>query len=228
MHDRVAAELPLLLDDLARWTAMDSPSREPGLLDELARDLAATLRAVRRWTVELVEREPGLHVHAVAQGAGRSRVALLCHHDTVFPAGTAAARPFAHDGGAPPGPGVADMKGGLALAAHVARHVAARPARFGRVELSRCPTRRSAAARSAPSSACAGFDAVLCLECGREDGSLVVARKGGAWLEVEAIGRAAHAGTEPDAGTQSACWRWRARRSASRRCTTARRASRCR
>ena len=45
-----------------------------------------------------------------------------------------------------------------------------------------------------------GFDAVLCLECGREDGSLVLARKGGAWLEVEAVGRAAHAGTEPERG----------------------------
>jgi glutamate carboxypeptidase len=199
VHDRVAAELPLLLDDLARWTAMDSPSREPGLLDELARDLAATLERYGA-AVELVEREPGLHLHAVAQGAGRTRTALLCHHDTVFPSGTAAARPFAHDGTRAHGPGVADMKGGLALAVHIARHVAERPGRFGRVEVVSVPDEEIRSGPFGTIERVTGFDAVLCLECGREDGSLVLARKGGAWLEVEAVGRAAHAGTEPERG----------------------------
>jgi glutamate carboxypeptidase len=199
VHDRVAAELPLLLDDLARWTAMDSPSREPGLLDDLARDLAATLERYGA-AVELVEREPGLHLHAVAQGVGSTRTALLCHHDTVFPSGTAAARPFAQDGARVHGPGVADMKGGLALAVHVARHVAEHPGRFGRVEVISVPDEEIRSGPFGTIERVAGFDAVLCLECGREDGSLVLARKGGAWLEVEAVGRAAHAGTEPERG----------------------------
>src|SRR5262249_13599999 len=41
---------------------------------------------------------------------------------------------------------------------------------------------------------------VLCLECGRVDGSIVSARKGARWVRVDARGRAAHAGVEPGAG----------------------------
>ena len=46
----------------------------------------------------------------------------------------------------------------------------------------------------------AGFDAVLCMECGRVDGSVVSARKGGRWFRISAVGRPAHAGVEPDGG----------------------------
>ena len=46
----------------------------------------------------------------------------------------------------------------------------------------------------------AGFDAVLCMECGRPGGAVVAARKGGRWLDVVARGRSAHAGSEPEHG----------------------------
>jgi glutamate carboxypeptidase len=46
----------------------------------------------------------------------------------------------------------------------------------------------------------AGYDAVLCLECGRVDGSIVSARKGGRWFRIHAEGRPAHAGVDPDGG----------------------------
>ena len=45
-----------------------------------------------------------------------------------------------------------------------------------------------------------GFDAVLCMECGRPGGAVVAARKGGRWLDVVARGRGAHAGSEPELG----------------------------
>src|SRR3990170_4842518 len=49
-----------------------------------------------------------------------------------------------------------------------------------------------------------GFDAVLCMECGRVDGSVVSARKGGRWFRVHARGRPAHAGVDPDGGRNAA------------------------
>ena len=45
-----------------------------------------------------------------------------------------------------------------------------------------------------------GADAVLVLECGRENGDFVAGRKTGAWLRLAVEGRPAHAGTEPGLG----------------------------
>ena len=124
MRDAVAADLDLVLGDLARWVAHDSPSGAGVELDALAAELASTLSGYGL-ACELVPSPAGLHVHASLEGAGRARVALLCHHDTVFPLGTAARRPLRREGDRLIGPGVADMKGGLAVAAHAARVLAA-------------------------------------------------------------------------------------------------------
>ncbi len=50
--------------------------------------------------------------------AARRRVLLVGHHDTVFPLGTLAARPFTVADGRATGPGVFDMKGGIVAAVH--------------------------------------------------------------------------------------------------------------
>jgi glutamate carboxypeptidase len=144
--------------------------------------------------------DEGLYLHAALEGASRARVALLCHHDTVFPAGTAAQRPFRADGERCYGPGVADMKGGIAVAAHAARLLAAGPRPFARLELVSAPDEEERSGEPATADRLAGFDAALCLECGRPDGSIVSARKGAQWLRVRAFGRPAHAGVEPQAG----------------------------
>ena len=76
--------------------------------------------------------EPG----ALAQWVGV--VALLGHTDTVFPAGTVAARPFRREGMRCFGPGVADMKGGLVLAAMAMETCAARQRPFQELRLLVC------------------------------------------------------------------------------------------
>ena len=147
-------------------------------------------------------RGQGLYLHATLQGRGTARVALLCHHDTVFPLGTAAERPFSHDGRRVYGPGVADMKGGIALALHAARMLATGPRPFGRLELVSASDEETRPAAPLTLDRLEGFDAVLCLECGRADGSIVSARKGGRWFRIRATGRPAHAGVDPDGGTK--------------------------
>ena len=52
----------------------------------------------------------------------------------------------------------------------------------------------------APLERLSGRDAVLCMECGRPDGAVVSARKGGRWFRLQATGRSAHAGVVPDDG----------------------------
>jgi glutamate carboxypeptidase len=195
----VEAELELLLADLATWVDVDTPGGDVEALDALARLLAGTCE---RYGLEpeLVGSAAGLYLHARLGGRGRARVALLCHHDTVFPLGATALRPFRRDGERCYGPGVADMKGGIAVAVHAARALAAGPRPFELVEVVSVPDEESRPGPPATMERLASFDAVLCLECGRPGGEVVSARKGAAWLRVHAEGRAAHAGEAPRAG----------------------------
>jgi glutamate carboxypeptidase len=192
-------DLSLLLGDLATWIDVDTPGGDRAALDGFARLLAAVCE---RYGLEpdLVPSGAGLYVHARLQGAGRGRVALLCHHDTVFPLGTAAARPFRLAAGRCYGPGVADMKGGIAVAVHAARLLAEGPRPFALVEVVSCPDEESRPGPPVTLARLADFDAVLCLECGRPCGEIVSARKGAAWLRIHAEGRAAHAGEAPGEG----------------------------
>ncbi|MFQ5426965.1 MAG: M20/M25/M40 family metallo-hydrolase [Gaiellales bacterium] len=197
----VATDLPLLLSDLARWVNMDSPAASSEACNRLAATLAESLEAYGLCP-ELVDvgDEPGRYLHAGLEGNGTARVALLGHHDTVFPLGTAAGRPFVRNGDRLHGPGVADMKGGLALAAHTARALAAGPRPFGLLEIVSASDEESRPQVLRTIDRLDDFDAVLCLECGRADGSIVSARKGARWLRVHAAGRAAHAGVDPSSG----------------------------
>jgi glutamate carboxypeptidase len=47
------------------------------------------------------------------------------------------------------------------------------------------------------------YDAALVLECGRENGDIVGARKGGGHFVLETFGRSAHAGVEPEKGAHA-------------------------
>jgi glutamate carboxypeptidase len=199
VRDAAAADLDLLLGDIARWVARDSPSGALAELDALALEIAGTLSGYGL-VCELVPTPAGLHVHAAVEGTGRARVALLCHHDTVFPLGTVARRPLRREDDRLIGPGVADMKGGLAVAAHAARLLAAGDRPFARLELVSAPDEEIRSEPIATQERLAGFDAVLCMECGRPGGAVVAARKGGRWLDVVARGRSAHAGSEPEHG----------------------------
>jgi glutamate carboxypeptidase len=198
---RAAAEreLDVVLADLARWVGRDTPSGDLDALDAFAHDLAATTTAYG-YASELVPGPAGLALHARLRGRGRARVALVCHHDTVFPRGTALRRPFVRRDGLVLGPGVADMKGGLAVAVHAGRLLAAAGLEPGLLEVVSVPDEEARSAPFVSIDRLSGFDAALVLECGRPGNGIVTARKGGRWLELHATGLAAHAGTEPERG----------------------------
>ena len=203
MHERAEAELDLLLADLATWVDVDTPGGDFEALDGLARVLA--LEAERYGLdPELVETPGGLALHATLGGSGTARVALLGHHDTVFAQGTATARPFRRDGERCYGPGVADMKGGVAVALHTARLLAEGPRPFGLLEVVSVPDEESRNGGPPSGGRLLGMDAVLCLECGRPNGEVVSRRKGARWFRIHATGRAAHAGEAPAEGRNTA------------------------
>ena len=180
----VAHDLPLLLRDLETWINLDTPGGAIAELDALAAIMANAAQTYGLHPELVPVHGQGLYLHATLEGRGTARIALLCHHDTVFPLGTAAERPFSRDGRRVYGPGVADMKGGIALALHATRMLATGPRPFGLLELVSASDEETRPAAPFTLHRLEGFDAVLCLECGRADGSIVSARKGGRWFRI--------------------------------------------
>ena len=134
-------------------------------------------------------------------GGGGPVVALLGHTDTVFPAGTAAARPFRRKGDRCFGPGVADMKGGLVLAGMAMERLAAEPVRrFAELRLLVCADEETRIRAPAVCAHARDAAAALVFECGRANGDLVSARKGAIWRTLHLRGRAAHAGADTHRG----------------------------
>ncbi|GGR54200.1 M20 family metallopeptidase [Streptomyces roseolus] len=141
------------------------------------------------------------------EAAGGRRILLAGHMDTVFEDGTAAARPFRVDGSTAYGPGVSDDKGGL-LAGLTALEILGECGEDSYAELVLLATPDeeigSPAGRSLIERTAEGVHYGLGLECARENGDLVIARKGVADFRLTVTGRAAHAGIEPERGANAA------------------------
>ncbi|MCQ8195092.1 M20/M25/M40 family metallo-hydrolase [Streptomyces rugosispiralis] len=144
---------------------------------------------------------PHLHWPGADPAVPRSgRVLLLGHADTVWPLGTLAENPFTVTGSRATGPGVFDMKAGLALAFEALG--AAGDVSHVSMVVSGDEERGSATSRALVEKAAAACGAVLVLEPS-EGGALKTARKGVAQYRLDVRGRAAHAGLEPHKGVNA-------------------------
>jgi glutamate carboxypeptidase len=162
------------------------------------------------WKVERIRHIPagaepqlGDLVIGRLDGAGGPRVLMIGHTDTVFEPGTAAERPFRIEGDRATGPGVSDMKGGLLtgfLAVEVLREAGFDG--FGSITYICNPDEEIGSPFSRPhiEQAATDSDAAFVLEGARENGDIVSARKGVSDFRIEILGRAAHAGVEPERG----------------------------
>ena len=187
------------VERLSRLTAIDSPSRgaeQEAVAVEISSWLAP-LGCRTTW----VDEPDGRARSMVVTLAGETGVvvALLGHTDTVFPLGEAGRRPFRSNGNRCTGPGVADMKGGLVLAAMAMERLAAdRP----RPEVRFLICADEEVRRRAPAVAghTDGAAMALVFECARANGDLVSTRKGAVWRTLELTGRPAHAGADTARG----------------------------
>jgi glutamate carboxypeptidase len=156
------------------------------------------------WTVRRSpQNEYGDLWAAHLRGQGSGRLLLLGHMDTVYPDGTAAARPMRFEGEKLLGPGVCDMKGGLLVGLYALR--ALQQAGFDDFEMLTFFF-NSEEEISSPISKPAYLveaqpaDAALVLESARPNGDIVSARKGSGNYRLYVTGRSAHAGVEPEKG----------------------------
>ena len=192
-------DLPTLLDDLQALVDVESPSHEAVSIEASAAAVAGLIERRLGTPAELVASAAGPHVHW--RGPGEPRVLLVGHHDTVFPLGALAARPFAVVDGRATGPGVFDMKGGIVLGVHA---IAALDDRSGIELLVTCDEEvGSGASRALIEERATACGAVLVLEPAADHGAVKIGRKGTGGFEVVVRGRAAHAGLEPEKGVNA-------------------------
>jgi glutamate carboxypeptidase len=202
----VDARLPRFFAELETLVNVDCGSYTPEGVNRVADVVADTLRElgaeVDRITHHPADGRPQLGDLVIGRLAGDGpRLLLIGHMDTVFEPGTAAARPYRSSGDRAIGPGVTDMKAGLLTGLHAiaALHEAGeRPA----ITFVANPDEEIGSPFSSPTirSLAPQHDAVLVLECARANGDIVSARKGIADYRLELVGRAAHAGVEPEKG----------------------------
>jgi glutamate carboxypeptidase len=142
---------------------------------------------------------------ARVHGTGSARVLLLGHVDTVI--AHAEHLRLQRDGDMWRGSGAVDMKGGVALALGLARWLAERPDSFAELGVLLVVDEEWRSERFSHVGRFAGYDACLCFEAAErtpagEEG-VVVRRKAAGTLRVTGHGRAAHAGSNPDAGANA-------------------------
>ncbi len=188
-----------MLDDLRTLVEIESPSLD---LDALARSADALAAMIERHLgrpATVIDSASGPHVHW--SGGGEPTVLLLGHHDTVFPIGSLASRPFRVADGNVTGPGVFDMLAGIVQALH---GLATLDDLSG-VELlfSADEEVGSAASRALIEERALACGAVLVLEPSADGGALKTGRKGCGTFDVVVNGRASHAGLEPEKGVNA-------------------------
>lgn len=136
------------------------------------------------------------------------KVLVLTHHDTVWPLGSLAHRPFTVEDGVLTGSGCFDMKVGLAQAVHAISLIAQAvgPAAADGITLLVTGDEEigSPTSRALIEAEATGKDAVFVLEASGPGGALKTARKGTSMYTLEVTGRAAHAGLEPEKGINAA------------------------
>lgn len=192
-------DLDAMIDDVRRLVCIESPSRDLDALERSAHELASILTERLGSAPTIVASANGPHVHW--SGGGAPRVLIVGHHDTVFPLGALAQRPFTVEGGRATGPGVFDMKAGIVQAVH---GVAALADRSGvEILISADEEIGSGESRELIVERARACGSVLVLEPSADGGALKTARKGTGTFEVLVSGRAAHAGLEPEKGVNA-------------------------
>jgi glutamate carboxypeptidase len=196
----VDARLPRFLAELEALVNIDCGSYTPDGVNRVADFVADTLRELGADIERRGDTRLGDLVIGRLAGEG-PRILLIGHMDTVFDPGTAAERPYRTHAGRAFGPGVTDMKAGLLAGLHAIGALAeagARPA----ITFVANPDEEIGSPFSTPviRELAPAHDAVGVLECARANGDVVSARKGVADFHLEVVGRAAHAGVEPEKG----------------------------
>ena len=207
-----------MLDQVLAWAAVNSGSRNLGGLERMADllvDAFAALPGILRLEnpapVDAVDASGrtvsighGRHLHLTVRATAPLQLLLTGHMDTVYAADHRFQETRWLDDGVLNGPGVADMKGGLAVMLAALKAVEQSPARdrLGyEVVINSDEEVGSPASAALLARAATGKRAALTYEpAALPDGTLAGARPGSGNFAFVVRGRSAHAGRNPEEG----------------------------
>jgi glutamate carboxypeptidase len=205
LRDFCRDERPWLLETIEALVSLESPTTDKAAVDRCGRALAARLEAIGGRVSRLPRVDRGDHLLAEF-GCGASQILLLGHFDTVWPIGQLERMPLVRSNGRLHGPGVFDMKAGIAIGMLATRALLETGVSLSRRIVMLWTTDEevgSATSRAAIEDEARRSDAVLVLEPSLPGGAVKTARKGCGEYELRVRGVAAHAGIDPSKGASA-------------------------
>jgi len=196
---RLRKDLPDAVQLLEQMVNIDSPSLDKTCVDRFVRFVGSQFQSIGGLVEYIPAERFGDHLLIRFEGPSKDRVLLLGHTDTVFPTGEVSRRPFRVENGRAMGPGVFDMKAGIVLM-WAALRAAGRLPRGVTILLNSDEEVGSPSSRELIEREALAARAVFVLEPSLPGGVLKTARKGVGRFTIKAVGRAAHAGVDPERG----------------------------
>jgi glutamate carboxypeptidase len=192
-----------MLHLLERLVNIDSGSSSKAGIDEIGDVLCKEYRALG-FSVQIFEQERyGNHIVIQHPLAKEPKIIVVAHMDTVFPKGTAKARPFRISGERAYGPGVIDMKASqvsILYAMKALIHSHSKAYQDVVLVFNSDEEIGSPSSKGLIESKALGKEYALIMEPARKDGSLVTSRRGKGRYTISVKGKAAHSGIEPEKG----------------------------
>ena len=179
-----------LIDTTTALVQHESPTPDKGAVDRCGRVLRRRLEAIGATVEMTASADTGDHLLATI-GNGPTRVMLLGHFDTVWPLGQLDRMPLREEDGRLYGPGIYDMKAGIAIGMLAARALLT-TGRLGDRTLAMLLTgdeeRGSGSSRELIEQEGRRADAVFVLEPSLPGGAVKTARKGCGEFEMRVLG----------------------------------------
>ena len=199
------SEMPVLTD-LAQLVNIDSPADHAAGLNQIQGILSTKLKSMGAEIRNVPSPRGSYNIVATFTGTGTGKLLLMAHVDTVFKVGAAAERPFRVQGDRAYGPGVSDDKGPVLTGLYAIKLLQDGGFKdYAKITylINVDEEIGSPSSKELIKELAQQHDYAICLEGGRSNDGVVSFRKGISYLQIEAKGRASHAGNAPEKGVNA-------------------------
>lgn len=195
---------PEMITTVREMVVRESPTHDKQACDALCAHLASKFEKLGGKVRVHRQRKAGNHLEVNFAGPrNRAPILLLGHFDTVYDLGTLEKMPWREEKGRLSGPGVFDMKSGIAqilFAIRALQEAGGKLPRLAKVLLVSDEEEGSATSRAITEHLAKQCAAVLVCEPSGPGGALKTARKGVGSFTLKVTGRSAHAGLDFEKG----------------------------